>query len=276
MIIAASHNHFVRNPQGLSTVRNLHLYRTEAVVLKRSDFGEADRLVTLFTPNLGKLRVIAKGIRRPVSKMAGHLELFTHSQLLLAKGRNLDLITQSETLESFLAMREDLMRTTLAHYVAELTERLTPEHLEDYPLYRLLVDTLRRLDADKQPEIAVRYFEVQLLDHLGYRPQLQHCVQCRQGLTPVPNYLAARLGGALCPTCGKIEQTSRSLTVNALKVLRLLQNGNYATAVQLRLDDDLERELEAHTRALLYHVLERDVNSVGFLNRLRAEGVTNH
>ena len=97
-----------------------------------------------------------------------------------------------------------------------------------------------------------------------------------QELTPVPNFLAARLGGALCPACGKIEPTSRSLTVNALKVLRLLQNGNYATASQLRLDDALAREIEGHARALLYHVLERDVNSLGFLNRLRAEGVANH
>ena len=167
-------------------MRNSHLYRTEAVVLKRSDFGEADRLVTLYTPNLGKLRVIAKGIRRPVSKMAGHLELFTHSQPLLAKGRNLDLITQSETIESFRALRENLVRTTLAHYVAELTERLTPEHLEDYPLYRLLVETLRRIDTGSQPDVAVRYFEVQLLDNLGYRPQLQHCVQCRAGTNTRP------------------------------------------------------------------------------------------
>ena len=103
--------------------------------MRRVDFGEADRLLTVYTPHLGKLRLLAKGIRRPVSKMAGHLELFTHSRVLIAKGRNLDLVTQSETIDAFLPLREDLLRTTYAHYVAELLDRLTPEHLEDYPLF---------------------------------------------------------------------------------------------------------------------------------------------
>ncbi len=252
-------------------MRNLRLYRTEAVVLKRTDFGEADRMLTIFTPGLGKLRVLAKGIRRPLSKMAGHLELFTHSQLLLAKGRNIDLITQSETITSFPALREDLLRTTYAHYVAELLEKLTPEHVEDYPLFALLVNTMRRLNADAQPEMAVRLFEVEALQHLGYRPQLQRCAHCERPLEPVTNFFAARAGGALCPSCGSADPTAHALSINALKVMRLLQSGNYALASQLRLEESLRHEVEAHLRSLLLSVLERDIKSVAFLSRLRAE-----
>lgn len=255
-------------------MRNFRLYRSEGIVLKRTDFGEADRLLTVFTPQLGKLRLIAKGVRRPVSKMAGHLELFAHSQLLIARGRNLDIITQSETLTSLIALRSDLVRTTYAHYLAELVDHFTPDNLENYPLYRLLLDTLKRLDADPQPDIAVRLAEMQMLQHLGYRPQLLACVQCHQELSPVTNRFAARLGGVMCPTCGRMEPASQDLSVNALKVLRLLQRDDYATASQLRLDEPLRREVEAHLRALLYHHLERDINSLGFLNRLRAEGIT--
>ncbi len=85
-----------------------HLYRTEAVVLDRKDFGEADRLLTLYTPGTGKLRAIAKGARRTTSRLSGHIELFTHTELLLAAGRNLDIITQSQLIHSHERLREDL------------------------------------------------------------------------------------------------------------------------------------------------------------------------
>ncbi|MHB1416675.1 MAG: DNA repair protein RecO [Chloroflexota bacterium] len=252
-------------------MRNLRLYRTEAVILKRADFGETDRLITVYTPQLGKLRLLAKGIRRPTSKMAGHLELFTQSQLLIAKGRNLDLVTQCETINSFLALREELLRTTYAHYVAELVERLTPEHLENYPLYSLLLATLGRVATDRQPEMALRFYEMQMLEHLGYRPQLLRCLHCDKELEPVVNYFTPAAGGAVCPACGEADPSARPLSVNALKVLRLLQSGNYTAASRLRLDDELRRELEGHMRHALQHLLERDVKSLTFLNRLRME-----
>jgi DNA repair protein RecO (recombination protein O) len=103
-------------------MRRERLYRTEAIVIKRSDFFEADRLLTLYTPKLGKIRAIAKGVRKPTSRKSGHVELFTHSQLLIAKGRNLDIVTQAETVHAFRSLREDLLRTTYAFYGAELLD----------------------------------------------------------------------------------------------------------------------------------------------------------
>ncbi|MBI4630353.1 MAG: DNA repair protein RecO [Chloroflexi bacterium] len=85
-------------------------FRTEAIVLRRKDFGEADRILTLFTPELGKIRAVAKGIRKPASRKAGHLELYTRSRLLVAKGRDMDIVTQAETVESYRPLREDLLR----------------------------------------------------------------------------------------------------------------------------------------------------------------------
>jgi DNA repair protein RecO (recombination protein O) len=86
------------------------VYRTEGIVLKGYDFGEADRILTLYTPQLGKLRAVAKGMRRTKSRMGGHLDLFTRSNLLVARGRQLDIVTQAETIESFASMRTDLLR----------------------------------------------------------------------------------------------------------------------------------------------------------------------
>ena len=114
------------------------VYRTEAVVLRHSDFAEADRLLTVYTPYLGKVRLLAKGIRKPRSRKAGHLELFTRTQLLVARGRNLDIITQAQTLEPYLALRQDLWRMSHAYYVGELVDCFGEEQAENHTLYRIL------------------------------------------------------------------------------------------------------------------------------------------
>jgi DNA repair protein RecO (recombination protein O) len=119
-------------------VHRERVYRTEAIVLRRIDFGEADRLLTVFTPERGKLKLIAKGARKPSSRKSGHVELFSCGQLLVAVGRELDIITQAETIEPFLLLREDLLRTTYAYYVAELADAFTAERDENQPLYELL------------------------------------------------------------------------------------------------------------------------------------------
>jgi DNA repair protein RecO (recombination protein O) len=107
--------------------RRQRLYRSEAIVLKRRDYGEADRLLTVFTPNHGKLVLLGKGVRKTHSRKAGHVELFTLSTLLIAKARTWDLVTQAETIETYLPLRGSLLRTSYAYYVAELLDGFTQE-----------------------------------------------------------------------------------------------------------------------------------------------------
>lgn len=129
-------------------MRRPHAYTTEAIILKRMDYGEADRILTLFTPRQGKLRAIAKGARRTTSRLAGHIELFTRSQLQLATGRDLEIITQGESKERFPHLRAELWHATTAYYLAELIEKFTEDQAEHHDLYALFIDTLRRLDED--------------------------------------------------------------------------------------------------------------------------------
>jgi DNA repair protein RecO (recombination protein O) len=246
-----------------------HLYRTEAIVLKRSDLGETDKILTLYTPLRGKIRAIAKGVRRPSSRLGGHVELFVHSQMLLARARNLDIITQSETIHSYIPLRDDLWRTTYAYYAAELLDKMTPDHLENQPLFELTLDTLQRLSEDRNAEIAIRYFEVQLLDQLGYRPELIHCVHCRQPLTAVNSFFSAVHGGVLCPECGRTDPTSRPLSLPAFKLLRVLLTGDYALASRVRLEEPLRGELENALRSYIQFVLDHELKSTGVLNSLR-------
>jgi DNA repair protein RecO (recombination protein O) len=246
-----------------------HLYKSEAVVIKRIDLGEADRILTIYTPHFGKLRVVAKGVRKVTSRLSGHVELFTRSQMLLAKGRNLDIVTQSETVDSYRPMREDLSRVAHAYYTAELLDKLTPDALESYPAYKLLVDTFQLLSTDSDPDRVLRWYEIQLLGYLGYAPELTHCVECRSELTPVVNSFSPALGGVVCATCRRIG-VGRDISVNALKVLRLMQRNPYSAASRVRIDAALHAELQGIAQSYIAHILESDLRSAQFVRTTSA------
>ena len=245
-------------------------YQTEAVIIKKTKLGEADRILALYTPHLGKIQGVAKGVRRPRSKMAGHLELLTHSQISLARGRNLDTITGTQTIDSFLPLKSDLELASQGLYATELVDKFTAEHVENRPLFQLLVDTLHRLCQENKNELTLRYFELHLLNAVGYRPQLHHCVSCRSPLKPVTNYFSSSAGGVFGPDCSR-KQASSPLSVNALKVLRFFQNSDYTTSSRLKINQELSQELEQVMRNYLKYLLEGEIKSAAWRDSLRKE-----
>ena len=247
------------------------IYKTEAIVLRQRKLGEAGKIVTLYTPNYGKLDAVAKGVRRPKSRLGGHLEVLTHTAVMLAKGRNLDTVTQAQTVESFAGLRADLHRLSRALYAAELVDRFSPEGAESYQVFQLLLATLRRLVSAKNVDTVLRHLEMQLLGLSGFQPQLARCVNCDRALAAAPSYFSPGTGGVLCPSCGPEAAGARTLSLNALKVMRLLQSGSFAEVSRVRMGSALAQEVEMHLRAYLVHVLERDVRSAAFIDRLRRE-----
>ena len=249
------------------------VYRTEAIVLKRIKLGEADRILTLYTPYLGKFSAAAKGVRRPKSRLGGHVELLTHSMLLLARGKNLDIITQSQTIDSFMPLRNDLWRVSCAIYAAELVGQFTAERVENYLVFRLLLNTLGWLCQTQDGELTLRYFELHLLGHLGYRPELGQCVSCSSPLKLSACFFSSSGGGVLCTHCRDKEPIARPLSPGALGALNFLQNSGYAAASRLKMSQELSLELEQVMRGYIRYLLEREVKSVAWLDRLRREGV---
>ncbi|MBC7264002.1 MAG: DNA repair protein RecO [Chloroflexi bacterium] len=247
------------------------LYRTEAIVLKRSDLGEADRLLTLYTPDMGKLRVVAKGVRKPTSRKSGHVELFSLTDLLIARGRNLDIVTQAEVIEPHRILREDLLRASYAHYVSELVDRFTGEEEENFPLYRLLSSTLDWVCTSGDLSLTVRYFELHLLELVGYRPQLQICVRCSKEIGSSAVLFSAEMGGVICARCGESGQKMQTLSPEGLQVMRYLQDNDYRVAIRLRPSRGIRRELEGVLQAYIVYLLERRLQSVDFLNQMRRE-----
>ena len=161
------------------------LYKTEAIVLRQRKLGEADRILTLFTPAYGKLDAKAKGVRKTTSRMSGHLQPLNRCMVQLARGRTMEVVAGCETLESFQPLRDDLGRLSRALYAAELADRFLPERVENIPTYRLLLDTLRRLQGTADVDLTLRHYEMKLLERSGFRPELGRCLGCQQALQPV-------------------------------------------------------------------------------------------
>jgi DNA repair protein RecO (recombination protein O) len=246
-------------------------YQTEAVIIKKIKLGEADRILTLYTPDHGKIEAVAKGIRRPKSKLAGHLELLTYSEVRLARGRNLDTIIGSQTIDSFMPLKNDLWLTSCGLYTGELINQFTVEHMSNPRLFQLLLQTLQNLSRAINAELSLRYFELHLLELVGYRPQLQECVSCHTELKPVVNSFCSASGGILCPNCKYDQASIFSITVDALKVLRLFQRSQFEVVERLKISEELSRELKNTLGSYIRYILEREVKSATWLETMREQ-----
>jgi DNA repair protein RecO (recombination protein O) len=244
--------------------------RAEAVVLRHSDWGEADRLLTLYTRELGKARALAKGARKVRSRKAGHLEPFTRVRLQLARGRDLLIVTQADTADAYQPLHEDLELTGYASYIIELLDRFTYEgEGANQAIFRLLTDTLARLAAEPDSWLVVRYYEVRLLDQLGFRPQLFECANCSKEIKAEDQFFSAPDGGVLCPRCGKGLPGARPISTEALKYLRHFQRSSYGEAKRAQPEAKIRAELEELMQHYLTYLLERGLNTPAFMRRVR-------
>ena len=252
-------------------MERIRLYRTDGLILHRVDFGEADRLLTVYTPHMGRLRLLAKGARKPTSRKAGHVELFSHVNLLVARGQSLDIVSQAETLEAFRPLHEELERASLAYYLAELIASFTEEGDENQPLFELALATLFRLCEAGDLLLAVRFFELRALGLLGYQPELHFCVTCQARLEPVTNTFNPAAGGVVCPRHGEGVPEALPLGLPAFKVLRFMQTQAWEQVAALQLKPATHLEVEAVLQRYIVYLLEHRLKSVEFVHRLRRE-----
>ena len=246
-------------------------YVTTAIVLSRFDYGEADRILTLLTPAGGKLKAIAKGIRRPTSRIGGSLEPFAELEVVMARGRTFDVVTQVTVAHAWLRMRDSLEGAATAWYLAELADRSLEERHGADSVYGLLRRGYELLDAGMAPGRVARWFEVHLADELGVRPEVDRCVECDRVLEAEERFRwVPPLGGVLCQRCPGPPHDRSGLSLEGLKVLKAYQRLDVEALAGLRLAPEAEREVEAAMRDFLRVTLERDARSLAFLDEVRA------
>jgi DNA repair protein RecO (recombination protein O) len=190
-------------------------------------------------------------------------------QLQLARGRDLDIITQAEAIDTYPGLRDDLVRLGQAAYVIELMDRFTVEREVNQALYRLLINTLERLIEGVEPAIVLRHYELRLLDQVGYRPELFRCLGCSEDILPQDQYFSPSEGGAICSTCGPSRTDVSPLSLAALKVLRHYQRNSFDVASSAKIRPQVHVELEQVMEGYLSYLLERRLNAPEFLRRVR-------
>ena len=231
--------------------------------------------MTILTPGYGKLRVMAKSARKMTSRKAGHIELFAHTQLFMARGRTFDLITQAELIDPHLQLREDMLRGGLAHYVGELVDQFAQEEHEDAALFDAACEAMRLLCSVRDPLLAARYVELRLLQLSGYRPQLQRCVVTGEVLevdvldsevqtTP----FSPTAGGVLTRPAAAYARDVVMLSHSGLLLLRALQTQPYAALDELSIPRDVHMEIERAMQLYVSFVTERRMRVPGVLKRV--------
>jgi DNA repair protein RecO (recombination protein O) len=245
-------------------------YTTDAIVLSRFDLGEADRVLTLITPAAGKLKAIAKGIRRPTSRLGGSLEPFAELTVAMARGRTFAVVTEVRVGHAWLKLRDDLESAATAWYLAELADRSLEERHAAEPLYALLRRAYELLDAGMAPGRVARWFEMHLLDELGVRPEVDRCVECDRVLESDERFRwVPPVGGVVCERCPGPPHDRTALSLDALKLLKAYQRLDIEALAGLRLAPLVEADVEAALRDFVRQALEREARSLAFLDEVR-------
>jgi len=254
------------------------VYKAEGIVLRRQAIGEADRTITLFTREHGKLRAVARGTRRTTSRLGGRVEPFTHGRFLLARGRSLDVIAQVDVLQAFPRLRDDLLRSAYAAYVAELVDRFLAErdpHEDVFALAITALASLEHADAD-EAEVLTLWFGLRLASDLGYRPEVEACVACGRALPqgaagPVTAWaFSASVGGILCPACLADDAEAVRAAPGVLATCGYLLRASVAQAGRLRVPSAQRRDLSRLVQLHLEYRLDAKLRAPFVIGRLRA------
>ncbi|MGC8667914.1 MAG: DNA repair protein RecO [Chthonomonadales bacterium] len=247
------------------------LYRVHAIVLRRMDLGETDRVLRLLTREAGRLSAIAKGARRPTSRFAGATEPFTASRMLLATGKTFQIVSQCEMDQAFPNLRQDLEGIARAAYLCELVERLTDEQEPLPVLFDLLMETLKLLDAARMDRDAVVHmFELKLLAERGYEPQVSRCVECGASVEGSGLGFSASMGGALCRRHRYGAQDAVPIRATTLHCMAEMLALAPDPACGLQLPPETLKDLERCLRSYIAWHTEPTLRTAEFLQILRS------
>lgn len=239
-------------------------YRDQGIVLRSYKLGETDRIVHLLTQGRGKVRAVVKGVRRPGSRFGGRLESYSHVDLQLYEGRNLDVVNQAELIAPHAAVREDYSRSAAASVMVEVVDAVAQEGESDNRLFLLLRAGLQALDArPEDPAVYVDAFLLRAASVVGFHAFTDACAVCR---TPGPHaFLSVKAGGTLCADCA--PPGTRAVAPEVVEIVRVLGAAGEWRALPGIGADSARRTAASYTRAFVEHHLDRRLRSYDALPR---------
>ena len=247
-------------------------YSIEAIILKKSNFGEADRLITFLPKYKGKFTSVAKGVRKIASRRGPNLELFNHVKAYLAAGKNLDVVTEVETIETFKNVKDDFGKVCYGFHLAEIVNEFLADNQGGTEIFNLLLDTLRLIDKSKDQRETKKLlcaFELKLLDHIGFRPQLDRCLICDVDVRNGNRLISPEFGGVVHTSCSVNTLFTKPISSNGLKVLKFFQREDWPKIERLVVPTNLNSELEQISLFYLEYLLEKELKSSKFIRQVK-------
>jgi len=244
------------------------LVKWEGIVIRSVDYGESSKVITVYTREHGKIGLMARGAKKPKSRLAAVSQLFTYGYFLCKTGPGTGMpdLSQGEILEAYRELRQDLFRTAYAAYIAELADKLTHEREPNPFLFHLLSLTFRYLDEGKDAEILCRIFESKMLAVAGIRPVLHACSNC--GEEREPYVISVAQGGLLCPRCQADDPYAIAVTPGTWKLLRLFQVFDLERLGDIEVKPATRSQLRHVLRQFYDHHLDMRLKSRNFLDQL--------
>lgn len=227
------------------------------------NYGEADRILTVFTERQGKIKALAKGVRKISSKLAGNLEPFNLLQLEMSEGKTFFVVTSSEIAECFNCDKA-LSESTRAVYMAEIIDKVFGEGEKNTQAFEIFVDALRNIGSSSR-ELALRFYELKILEQAGFKPDFYHCASCNEELRAGENYLNNMTGALLCTNCGQQTGISEKIDDEIIKLLRLLQTSRIEICQKIKCGTTHVRKTEDILDRLLQNALEKELISKKYL-----------
>lgn len=243
-------------------------YRTRGIILKSTDYRDADKWVTIFSEKEGKIRALAKGVKKPRSSLRACLQPFCHTQLYLHRGREVDLITQARIISFFSDIREDIQQTLQAVYLLELLDKSLLERVPMPGLYQDVLTVLETMNQAGMQPLFMRFAELSLLMHLGYRPVLHECVRCGES-TDLQNIFDLPAGGLICSRCRTKAGSSFPLSGETLGLLKLMTGGQITALHRVRATGQALQQIEIFLEKYLEYHLENKFKMKDTIRKLK-------
>lgn len=244
--------------------------KTSGIVLKGINFGEADKILTVFTLDLGKVKVMAKGIRKIKSHLCGSLEPFILADLQLYPGKTFYLATGAAIKKEFFKLHNDLDKAAKAFYLGELVDRFSEEGEENQEVFSLFVKSLEEVEEDL-PGPLIQAFELKLIEASGFKPELYFCNSCKEAIKPDCNIWSNEAGGLVCPLCRK-NYNGYDISRDAIKFFRFVERANQGELFRIRAMVEVEVEAEKILNSYIESILERELKSKAFLKSIKKKG----
>lgn len=243
------------------------IYKVEGIIIRSVDYGEGNKILTLFTKEMGKIGVMAKGAKKTKSRLSAVSQLFSHGYFVFYHGGGLGNLTSGDLIQTFRAVHQDIFKTGWAAYIVELLDKLTEEKENHPSLFYLLHTALTLIGEDKDPEVITRIFELQLLQQVGVKPELNHCVSCKSTTNELLAF-SVKEGGLLCKICLPRDQNAIILSAASVRLIYTLAAMDMSKLGKVEIKDMTRKQLALVMRSFIDTYVGITIKSRNFLDQL--------